>query len=156
MAGDWMQTLRKALGAILNPDGPQSTAGTLMNLMGRSTILAVEWNALELVPGDVGLPLLLVQFLPVTQTGADGDTRRGTVQFTALAEGNNAQAVADNILGRVEQLLTATALLAQGVDASPVGFWRRLTLPQDRQFTRALHRSDAETDLEGMQVPATL
>src|SRR5258708_30469583 len=109
-----MESLWVALGAILNGDGP--AAGTLQALMGRANGLAVEWSAIEAVPGTLTLPILALLPLPQRQTGADGDTRRGVWQITAFAEGNGAKTKCHQIIERVEVIVTARAFLAQGLD----------------------------------------
>lgn len=143
----------ESLGAILNGDSVAVVG--LQALMGRTTQLAVEWGALEFVPGDTKLPIIAVLPLPFEQTGADGDNRRGWVQLTAFAEGNGAQALANSIIARVEQIVTASAFLAQGFDCAP-RLLRRLQVSVEREYSRSLHRADVEIELDGMQVPVTL
>lgn len=150
---DFLQQLKVALGAILNGDGPVGTAGTLQNLAGRATKLAVEWNGLTNTPDDIPLPLIAVDFEPFHQTGADGDTRQGWVVFSVFAEGNGAQAKADAMAERIETIITGSAFLAQALDAVP-RILSRLQLPRDQELTRELHRSDVRILIEGMKTPA--
>lgn len=112
---DIVQRLRVATVTALD------TVAAIVALTGRATGNIVSWNALAECPR----PCLAYAIIDLRQTGESGDGRDGVVQFTAVAEGNNADATVQELLGLVEEHYTAPALLAAGVDAAPLHFTRR-------------------------------
>lgn len=112
---DIVQRLRAALITALD-------AGvTIAALTGRASDNLVAWNALA----EAIKPVIAYRIIDLRQNGESGDGRDGLIQFTAVAEGNDADSVVQELLGAVETDLTAEALLAAGVDAAPILFERR-------------------------------
>lgn len=142
---DLMQRLREAVVSIL--DG----LGAVQAITGRSAGNVVAWDSLEDAPRPV-LAYLLHSF---AQVGESGDARDGVLQVTAVAEGNGADAIVNALLEAVEQGLTAEALYAAGVDASPVRLVRH-EVPSEvdgpvadgpRGGTRNLHAGHLDIEL---------
>lgn len=112
---DPIQRLREALVAICNENA------TLRTLTGRTSRILVRWSGLQ----TAALPVVAYQIIGFQQVGEDRDARDGTVQFTAVAAGPQADRVVEELLAAVEQAVTATALDAQGVDGAPLLWTRR-------------------------------
>ena len=90
---------------------------TLVALMGGNALPLVEWGD----PGMIVRPISTIQF-------PDGEFGEGTadrlelvVQLDAFAEGGSGKLV-EQILDRLEVIMTNLNLTAQGVDAAPL--WR--------------------------------
>lgn len=142
---DILRDLRLALVAIVNADA------TLRTLMGRTTRLLVRWQDLQL---DGPLPVIAYSLIGFEQTGADDDTREGTVQFSVVAAETNdatgALGKAEAIVERLEALSWSVLLLAQGVDGAPVRLTRRPDQEAGdgdsgpREGTRGLAREDLD------------
>jgi hypothetical protein len=145
-----MALLRNALVAIANSDATPTIG--LQALMGRTADLLVPWRDVDV---DGPFPVLTYQLKGFTQTGQDNDTRDGTVTITAFADGNNALAVASSLVGRCEDLFTAPAFLAHGLDAAPMLLTRDdddntgdgLDAGDPRDGSRNLRRADLDFEL---------
>lgn len=139
MATDIVQKLLEALVAITRADA------TLQALLDRADKMVVPWQAIE----DVTLPIIFYVPVVAVQHGGSGDTRLVEVQFTAVAQGPNAQGVCNALVERLEQVLTQPALLAQGVDAAPFFPWtRRFVSAWGSLITREGGRALARSDLD--------
>lgn len=107
---DPRQRLRVAIVAVLD------TAALVVALTGRASANIAAWNALD----DIARPALLYRIVSMIQTGESGAGWNVRLQLTAIAEGNDADSIVEELLGAAEQELSATALLAAGVDAAPM------------------------------------
>ena len=145
-----LSTLRAALVAICTAD-PELRA-----IMGREAFILVPWRDGRL---DSSAPHLLYALTPFRQTPQDNDTRRGRIRFTAVAFGNGALAKCEEMLDRVEALITAGALDEQGIDAAPLLLERDYpgtgdgTSNDGKEGSRGIERADLLIDLE-IQQPA--
>jgi hypothetical protein len=115
MNADIFERLRQATVAIVNAD-----AG-VQALTGRATENCVAWDRVA----EAVRPVIAYHIVLLGQQGESGDGRDGTVQFTAIADGNDADALTNELLHAVELAYTAPALLAQGVDGAPMLLDRR-------------------------------
>lgn len=113
-AADMIQRLREAIVEALD------IAPAITAITGRASGNLVPWRDIA----DTQLPLVAFHLLDFPQTGESRDTRDGDVQFTAVADGDDAASVANALLQAVEATLTAPALFAAGVDAAPMLFDR--------------------------------
>jgi hypothetical protein len=129
---DIVERACEAVVAILDTD-----AG-IVALTGRANGNIVAWNALA----DAALPCLAYQFVNSASGWAIGDTRRLRFDVSCHADGNDAQAVAHALAERVELALTATALLAQGLDACAD--------PDSRPWNRAFQPEDETAGVRGL------
>lgn len=144
MATDIKQRLREALVAVLD------TAAAIAALTGRASENLVSWNALE----EATRPVLVYRILSLSENGESGEGWDARVQLTAVAEGNNADATVEELLGAVCTTLTAGALLAAGVDAAPIR-WHRADGSDDDQgegdgvrlASRNLHVAHSDVEL---------
>jgi len=119
---DAVQQLREAIATIIKNDGPVGTAGTIQNLCGRSTDVIRD----QLSLGEATLPIGTYGIDSYDGYGAEGEI---SVAFSA--EGAGAPSKVNALLARAEALLTAPALLAAGIDASPIGQPAREPLDQE-------------------------
>lgn len=145
-----LTALRQALVAICSADTE------LRTIAGRTTSILQPWRDGRL---DGQEPRLLYAFTPFRQTPQDNDTRRGRIRFTAVAWGNGAIAKCEELLDRVEALITAGALDEQGVNAAPLLLERDYpgtgdgTSSDGKEGSRGIERADLLIDLE-IQQPA--
>ncbi len=108
---DQIQRLREATCTIVNG------LVAVQALTGRTdSTSCVAWSALENVP----LPAVAYRVGSFSQTGEDRDARDGTVRFTAVADGNDADRKVHELLDAIEDGYTASALSTQGVDGAPL------------------------------------
>lgn len=111
---DAIERLRQAIVAIIGG------LTAVQTITGRVVDNCVAWSAVAEAPRPtVAFACWLVQ------NGESGDGRDGTVQFTAVAEGNNADRVVNELCAAIEAGFTSEALFAQGVDGAPMNFTRR-------------------------------
>lgn len=142
---DPLQRLRVALVAIV------SASAAMQAIANRVDNLLLAWSNLDV---DQLLPATAYDLVGFAQTGKDNDTRAGTVRFSAFAQGNGALATTEAMLEAIELAVTAPALLAQGLDATPVVLHREYPAPEAdegdgvRQGSRGLERADLLMDLE--------
>lgn len=141
---DPKQQLREALVAVLG------AAAAITTITGRATANIVEWQALAEAPR----PVLVYRVISFAENGESGEGWDARVQLTAVAEGTDADVVANTLLGAARDALTAPALLAAGVDAAPLR-WQRMDGSDDapgdgddaRMLTRNLHVEHADVEL---------
>lgn len=133
---DLEQRLREAIVAVLTADTQ------VQALCGRTTKIVRPWSSIA--EGD--LPVLNYYILATEELGGTYDTRRVTVSFTAWAEGEGAQSIANHLVERVELGLTWPLLNAQNVDAAPLRR-TRTGVEIDREGSRGLARSDIDVEL---------
>lgn len=107
--------LKRALVAILDTDA------TIVALCGRANGNVGRGN----LESAAAVPGVFFQLIGFGQVGEEKDARDGIVQFTFVAPDDD---VADDLKLRVEQLLTAPAFYAQGLDAAPI-LWTTRDLP---------------------------
>lgn len=119
------QKLDEALVAILRAD-----AG-IQQLAERTEKLVRPWGEF----GGSALPVILYQRVTLEEVGALGDTRRAFYDFTAVAEGEGGRAMVNALIERVEIAITQPALAARGMDAAPMGIWRRRPLGVREQIS---------------------
>lgn len=89
---------------------------TVQALCGRSTGCCVAWSAVA----EAQRPVIAYTVPELHQQGESKDGRDGSIRFTAIAEGNDADAKVEELLEAIEVGLTATALFAAGVDGAPL------------------------------------
>lgn len=114
MATDIVQRLREAAVTIVGG------LATVQALCDRTTECCVAWSAVA----EVARPVVAYTIPLLEQVGEDRDARDGTIRFTAIAEGNDADKTVQELLEAIEQGLTATALYNAGVDGAPMHFTR--------------------------------
>jgi hypothetical protein len=102
VADSFTRLLRTGIKTIANADGPVGTAGTLMNLCNRSTLIMVDWRTIATATP----PVLAIMVAVNPRIGGDGNKRRATVLVGAFAEGTGAQAKVENLVQRVKEILT--------------------------------------------------
>lgn len=112
------QKLDEALTKIVRADA------SIQQLCERTERLVIPWGDF----GTAKLPVVLYQRVDLSERGGLGDTREAIYDFTAVAEGEGGRALANALIERVELAITQPAMAAQGLDASPVGAWRRRPL----------------------------
>jgi hypothetical protein len=112
---DQIQRLREATCAIVN------ALAAVRSITGRNdTSNCVTWSTLE----ESVLPVIVYRIGSFTQTGEDRDAREGSVRFTAVAAGNDADRTVHELLDAIEDGYTASALAAQSVDGAPLQLTR--------------------------------
>lgn len=116
MPTDIIQRIREAAVSIV--DG----LAAVQAITGRSTENCVAWSSVD----EATRPVVAYSIPVLAQQGESKDGRDGTIRFTAIAEGNDADANVQNLLEAIEQGLTATALFAAGVDGAPMSLTRFL------------------------------
>ena len=144
MATDVKQRLREAIVAVLD------THAAVVALTGRASGNIADWNAVDeqLRPG------LLYHIVWLSENGESGEGWDARVQITAIAEGNNADSIVEELLGVVREELDAPAMLAAGLDAAPLR-WTRTSGDTDdlgegddvRALSRNLYQSHADVEL---------
>lgn len=133
-ATDIVQKLDEGLVAIVTADA------TMRALCGRTTALMVPWQDV----GEATLPVVVYQLVTMEQGGGLGDERRGVYTFTAFSEGKNARANAHALMERMEQVLTYSALTAQGLNAAALTWTRRGIAENVFEDTRNVRRADGD------------
>lgn len=112
------QKLDEAITKILRADTG------IQGLCDRTDRLVVPWGEF----GSAKLPVILYQRVDLAERGGLGDTREAMYDLTPVAEGEGGRALVNALTERCEIALSQPALAAQGLDASPVGAWRRRPL----------------------------
>jgi hypothetical protein len=112
---DVFERLRQATVAIV--DG----LAAVQAITGRASANCVAWDSV----GEAARPVVVYKIIVLGQNGESGDGREGVVQFTAVAENNNADRTVNELLKAIEDGYTASALYAQGVDGAPMLLVRR-------------------------------
>jgi hypothetical protein len=107
--------LDRALVAILSGDV------TIQQLCARRDELVIPFDDF----GTASLPGFLYFRSDLRQLGGIHDTRDGSYDLTAVAEGEGSKALANALIERAELVLTEPALRALGLDAAPTGAWTR-------------------------------
>lgn len=105
------RNLRMAIRAIALADA------TLQGLIGRANGYIYQWRSMRL---DGAYPVIAFLLDGFSQNGESGDARDGEIRFSVFATGAGAQEKVDAIMERLEQIYTAEAFYAQGVDAAPM------------------------------------
>lgn len=146
MATDVVQRLREAIVAVLG------TAASVVAITGNATGNCVAWSALDEAPR----PVLVYRIVTCQENGESGEGWDARVQITAVAEGNNADSVVQELLGAVRTDFTADAMLAlaQPFDAAPIR-WSRVDGSDDdqgegdgaRMHSRNLYVAHADVEL---------
>jgi hypothetical protein len=119
---DVRQRLRVALVAVLD------TAAAIAALTGRASDNVVAWNALALAPK----PCIAYRIVDCRENPESGEGWDARVQFTTVADGDDADETVEELQGAIRETLTAPALLAAGLDASPLR-WNRFDGDTDDQ-----------------------
>lgn len=136
-----MQALLAAIVAIVNAD--TGMAALTGRTAGAGSRQIVTWSDLDDAPDTVVAYLML----GAAVTGADNDTRRPQVRFSCFAKDlQTAYGLAD----RLEAILTAPALQAQGVDVTPL-YPEQLDNSQLEDVARLVRRVDLEILFDGTQ-----
>lgn len=93
------------------------------------------------------LPVLTYFVVGTQEIGGTGDNRLITIQWSAYAEGDGADATARALLERIELGLTQPLMAAKGLDGMPYpGGRRRYPGPIDPEISRALVRLNLDQD----------
>lgn len=131
---DKIQLLRHALVAIVS-----SSAG-VQAIAGRTTGLIIPWR-------DAGLPrtLPIIAYLIITapETGGAGDNREVAVKLTSIADGDDADRVANGLASVLETALTPAAFAVQNLDAVVLR-QTRTEIPISDEASRSLYRADLD------------
>ena len=119
-----LQSLRLAVAQIIGADGPTGTAGTVQNLCARSTDVVREERSL----GEYDSPIVVYAC-----EYAGYGTPESEIKLAASASGAGAPTTVTDLLQRCITILTAVALKAAGIDASPAGepIWEELDTTED-------------------------
>lgn len=108
VTADLAQPLCEAVIAVLHGSAAIQTA------IGRATDFVIPF---EDTTEDTVVPCLVLNYLRDVQVGGVGDERVATVDLTAVAEGNDAQAKVHALCALARTALTYNALSAQGLEA---------------------------------------
>lgn len=111
---DIVQRIREAAVSIVGG------LASVQAITGRATDNCVAWASIA----EASRPVIAYTIPSLEQTGESKDGRDGSIRFTAIAEGNNADSTVQNLLEAIEVGLTANALYAAGVDGAPMSFTR--------------------------------
>lgn len=143
---DIKQRLRVAIVAALD------TAAAIAALTGRASDNVVAWNAVAAATK----PLVAYSIVDCRENGESGEGWDARVQFTAVAEGDDADSIVEELLGAVRDRFTADVLLALAapLDAAPLR-WTRMSGDTDDQGegdvvrlqSQNLHVSHADVEL---------
>lgn len=108
--------VKRALVTIVDTDA------TIVSLCGNRANGNIAQGFLEL---NTAPPAILFTLIGFDQVGEDRDAREGTIQFTVVADDDD---IADALLHRLEQLMTADRFYTAGIDAAQ-GTWSDRDLP---------------------------
>lgn len=108
-ATDLIRRVQEGVVAILDVDPAVTT------ITRRHSCNCMPWQGVS----DVDLPVLLLQFVDATEWGAIADHRRIRFRVTAMASGNDSEAICDALVSAAETLLVQPRFAALGLDAYP-------------------------------------
>lgn len=96
---------------------------------------------------NAALPVITYLVVNHAETGGLGDNRLITIQWSAYADGNGAEAAARALIERLEVGITQPSMAAAGLDGCPMpGGRRRYPGPIDPEDSRGLVRFNMDQD----------